>query len=300
MAIQETMGRGGKSHGLEILRPAWKYGRCASRQCELRLENSGLETASRLGHALAGAVYCAWNSLVETEKKLERMMQIVKYPHPVLRQVCRPLKRVDAELKNIIAEMFPLMYATNGVGLAANQVGLPYRFFVMNPTGKAENKDQEYVFINPQIQRGSGKPVCGEEGCLSFPELYLDAIRAPKVTISAYNQHGVAVRMVFEGFSARIVQHEYDHLDGISFFQRGLPDDEATLDALDKLQKEFRTGQQEGTIPSDAEIQAEIARLVLLRTRFLGAFLGGVFFSGGRVLDGCWTGAILSPCEKSL
>ena len=161
--------------------------------------------------------------------------------------------------------MFELMYATNGVGLAANQVGLPYRFFVMNPTGKAEVKDKEFVFLNPVITRSGGKLICDEEGCLSFPELYLDAARSPKVKISGYNLKGEAIQMTFQDFAARVVQHEYDHLDGICFFQRGLPDDKETELALRKMERDFRKKQAEGTLPSDEEIQKELERLIALR-----------------------------------
>ena len=98
-------------------------------------------------------------------------MQIVKYPHPALTHKSRELKRVDAELRKMIAEMFELMYAHKGIGLAANQVDLPYRVFVLNVSGEAANKDQELVFINPTILRQSGN-VEAEEGCLSFPEIY--------------------------------------------------------------------------------------------------------------------------------
>ena len=192
-------------------------------------------------------------------------MQVIRYPHPVLKQACRPLKKVDAELVRIIREMFTLMYDTNGVGLAANQVGLPYRFFVMNQTGEAKHPEEEYVFLNPEITRGSGKPVLGEEGCLSFPKLYIEVPRAPKVTISAYNLQGEAVKMTFTGFAARIVQHEYDHLDGVRFFQRALPDDLETLDALDALERQFKEEQASGVIPSNEEIQKELERLIKLR-----------------------------------
>lgn len=193
-------------------------------------------------------------------------MQVVKYPHPVLKMVCKPLRKVDAELKAMILEMFPLMYETKGVGLAANQVGLPYRFFIMNPTGDAERKDQEYVFINPEVTLGAGKPEEDEEGCLSFPKIYAKVKRAPKVTITGFDLDGNAVKKVFKGFPARIVQHEFDHLNGISFVNRlneseadYVEDDVAVLEH--RFQKEVETNEK----MSPENLQKEIDELIALR-----------------------------------
>ncbi|HCK40114.1 MAG TPA: peptide deformylase, partial [Planctomycetaceae bacterium] len=83
-------------------------------------------------------------------------LKIIHYPHPTLRHVSKPVKRVDAELKDMIAQMFALMYRHEGVGLAANQVDLPYRLFVANPSGDPENKEAEHVFINPVLRGGKG------------------------------------------------------------------------------------------------------------------------------------------------
>ena len=83
-------------------------------------------------------------------------LEIVNYPHPALRWKSREVTKIDAELREMVEQMFDLMYAARGIGLAANQVALPYRLFVTNPTGKPEEKDQEMVFINPQISRRKG------------------------------------------------------------------------------------------------------------------------------------------------
>ena len=80
-------------------------------------------------------------------------MKIVRYPHPVLTYKSKQIKRIDQGLRDIAAEMLELMYEAQGVGLAANQVGLPYQLLVMNPTGDRERKEEEYVFINPVIQK---------------------------------------------------------------------------------------------------------------------------------------------------
>ena len=97
-------------------------------------------------------------------------LEIIHYPHPTLRYVSKPLKRVDAELKAMVVEMFDLMYEHEGIGLAANQVDLPYRLFVCNPSGDPDDKEAECVFINPVILKGSGQHE-REEGCLSIPDL---------------------------------------------------------------------------------------------------------------------------------
>ena len=109
--------------------------------------------------------------------------------------------------------MFDLMYEHEGVGLAANQVDLPYRVFVANVEGDRNDADAECVFINPVILRGSGQAE-NEEGCLSIPGVYAPGERKEKVTVQAYNLAGEEVAGDFEGLFARIVQHEIDHLDG--------------------------------------------------------------------------------------
>ena len=146
-------------------------------------------------------------------------LSIVHYPHPALRTKSNPVTAIDNRLRQTVREMFELMYAANGIGLAANQVGLPWRLFVINPTGDAEQTGEEHVFLNPEIikRRGSME---GEEGCLSLPELYGPVRRAAEITIEAFDLRGQPFRMDLEDFPARVVQHEYDHIDGILFVDR--------------------------------------------------------------------------------
>ena len=113
------------------------------------------------------------------------------------------------------------MYQQKGVGLAANQVGLPYRFFILNLEGDPA-KAPEYVFLNPEIAGRSGT-VEAEEGCLSFPEIYAPVKRSEKVVLSAYNLDGEELNYELSGLFARAVQHEYDHLDGVLFIDRLTP-----------------------------------------------------------------------------
>lgn len=192
-------------------------------------------------------------------------MQVVKYPHPALRHRSKPLRRVDGEFKKIVREMFDLMYQLQGVGLAANQVELPYRFFIVNPEAEPA-KGEEFVFINPVISRRRGTAE-GEEGCLSFPEIYAPVKRSDKIVISAYNLAGEEVNYELDGLFARAVQHEYDHLDGILFIDRL---SEAALmsvkDALSDLESEFQGQRHRGVIPDDHCIATRLAELETLRT----------------------------------
>ncbi|MGA2796372.1 MAG: peptide deformylase [Thermoguttaceae bacterium] len=192
-------------------------------------------------------------------------MRIIHYPHPALRHKSKPLRKIDADFKNIVRKMFDLMYEHKGVGLAANQVELPYRFFIINLEGDPA-KAEEFVFINPVISRRRGT-VEGEEGCLSFPEIYAPVKRSEKIVISAYNLAGEEVSYELNGMFGRAVQHEYDHLDGILFIDRL---SEAALmsikDALSDLESEFQGQRHRGVIPDDRQIATRLAELESLRT----------------------------------
>jgi len=193
-------------------------------------------------------------------------VRIVKYPHPALRHTSKPLKRVDAGLKKIIGEMLDLMYAGRGIGLAANQVDLPYRMFIVNPEGDAKAKDQEFVFINPVITRRSGTAEA-EEGCLSLPEIYAPVRRSDEIVVSAYNLAGDEVRYELSGLVARAVQHEYDHLDGVLFIDRLSDSGKLSVkEALGELELEFKGLRERGQIPDDRQIAARLQEFEQLRT----------------------------------
>src|SRR5688500_15974234 len=119
-------------------------------------------------------------------------MQIITYPHPTLRHVSKPIRRVDAELRQLVREMFGLMYAAKGIGLAANQVDLPVRLFIVNLSGK-EGEGEEQVFINPVVSSPKGSDEA-EEGCLSLPGLYGQVIRPKTVRVNAYNLSGQEIQ----------------------------------------------------------------------------------------------------------
>src|SRR4051812_11610093 len=97
-------------------------------------------------------------------------LKIINYPHPTLRHVSKPLKRVDAELRRIVRAMFDALYEAKGIGLAANQVDLPYRLFIVNPKSDPNEPQEERVFINPVLSSRKGLAEA-EEGCLSLPGL---------------------------------------------------------------------------------------------------------------------------------
>lgn len=193
------------------------------------------------------------------------MLRIVKYPHPALRHESKPLRRVDNELKNTVREMFDLMYEQKGVGLAANQVELPYRFFIVNTEGDPE-KGEEFVFLNPVLSKRSGTEEA-EEGCLSFPEIFAPVKRSAKVTISAYNLAGEEVNLNLTGLFARAIQHEYDHLDGVLFIDRLTPTGMLSVkQALLDLEMQFEGDRDRGIIPDHKQIVSRLAELEAMRT----------------------------------
>ena len=193
-------------------------------------------------------------------------VQIIKYPHPTLRHKSRPLRRVDRELKRIVAEMFDLMYSNQGIGLAANQVDLPYRLFVMNVKGNPAEEGEAKVFLNPVIARKSGSAEA-QEGCLSFPEIWAPVRRPEKIVVSAYGIDGEEFSYEMDGLYARAVQHEIDHLDGVLFIDRlSQANQLAVREDLDALVRQFESSRRLGSIGSDEQIAARLEELEVART----------------------------------
>jgi len=193
-------------------------------------------------------------------------LDILLYPHPVLRHVSKPLKRVDADLRRMVREMFELMYAAKGIGLAGNQVGLPYRLFVLNLTGDPGQPGEEMVFINPVISRQKGSEE-SEEGCLSLPGLYQQVRRPETVHLNAYQLDGTEFNGEIDGLFARAAQHETDHLDGVLFIDRLSETAKLELrDELSEFELNFAGQQQRGEIGADDAIARVITELELMRT----------------------------------
>ena len=144
--------------------------------------------------------------------------KIVKFPDPMLQQPGEPVAEFDAELRQLVADMFETMYASQGIGLAAQQVGVCKRVTVID-LSQAKDPAQKLVIINPEIIFREGKHY-EEEGCLSFPEIREKVVRAAKVRIRAQDENGKWFEMDGEDLLARAFQHEIDHLDGMLFIFR--------------------------------------------------------------------------------
>lgn len=148
------------------------------------------------------------------------LLKIVHYPDPVLLSVGRPVgDEIFANgLAKTVDDMFETMYSAGGVGLAAPQVGLSQRLFVMD-VADDEGASNKLTFINPEILRVEGEQV-GDEGCLSFPGLYQTVKRDMRVIVKAQDVQGKQFEMDLDGLAARCVLHETDHCDGIVFLDR--------------------------------------------------------------------------------
>ena len=188
-------------------------------------------------------------------------MQIVHYPHPSLRWQSRPVSSVSGALRRTVQEMFELMYEAKGIGLAANQVALPFRFFIINISGDPDLADEELVFLNPELSAQSGSTE-GEEGCLSVPQVYGQVKRFETITVEAYDLDGRGFAMDLDELPARVVQHETDHLDGVMFFDRMSETDRQGLEPqIDEFVTVFRHQQSTGESPSDEELAEQLAAL---------------------------------------
>jgi peptide deformylase len=152
------------------------------------------------------------------------LFKVVHYPEPVLLAVGKPLAESDhtEDLANTIDRMFATMYDAGGVGLAAPQVGISKRFFVMDTPESDNSPRQKQAFINPEIIHVEGEQV-GEEGCLSFPGLFQTIKREMRVIVRARDAGGNDFELDLRDLAARCVLHETDHCDGIVFLDRMTP-----------------------------------------------------------------------------
>jgi len=158
------------------------------------------------------------------------ILPIVAYGDPILKREGAEIDKDYPDLKQLIDNMFETMYAASGVGLAAPQIGKSIRLFIVDGSSFAEIEEDEEedpkakgmenfkkVFINPIIEEEAGEEWGFNEGCLSIPKIREEVFRKEKVVISYYDENWELKEEAFEGYSARIIQHEYDHVDGILF-----------------------------------------------------------------------------------
>jgi peptide deformylase len=146
------------------------------------------------------------------------ILEIVKYPEPVLERPAEPVAEFNEELRKFVDDMFESMYAAKGIGLAAPQVAVSKRITVIDLSFKEKPADK-IVLINPEIVLREGKQY-EEEGCLSLPDIREKVSRAAKVKVCAQDVKGEWFELDGEQLLARAFQHEIDHLDGILFFKR--------------------------------------------------------------------------------
>lgn len=149
------------------------------------------------------------------------ILPIVTYNDPVLRNKTEKIEENSEELQNFIDNLFETMYNSNGVGLAAPQVGKSLQVFVTDSDGITEETDEPdagpMVFINPEIIESGGEELKMEEGCLSIPEVRDEVVRPDRIKIRFLNRDFEEQELEVDGWLSRVIQHEYDHLQGILF-----------------------------------------------------------------------------------
>lgn len=183
-------------------------------------------------------------------------MKIYKLGEEVLRQKCEPVKpeELTDEMRRTFTDMFETMISADGVGLAGPQVGIAKRFFVI-----IADDEVRRVFVNPQIIKTSAETSEYEEGCLSIPGVYEKITRPVKVTVSAMNENGKPFVLDADGLLARVIQHEYDHLDGVLYLDRGdKAFEEKTVEQF-KKRAERNAKKEAEKAAKKASIEAKIA-----------------------------------------
>jgi peptide deformylase len=186
----------------------------------------------------------------------DMVLPVVKYGTPVLRKKGARIEAITPAIKKLIADMFETMYASKGIGLAAQQVGQALQLTVIDVRGvtdrpstlelKGKSADvaefMPLVLINPEL-KPIGESVSGPEGCLSFPEIFADIKRPAEVEVKALDEKGDPIHFRCGGLLARAVQHEVDHLQGILFIDRMERADKSALrPELEDLQRETKRG----------------------------------------------------------
>ncbi len=145
------------------------------------------------------------------------ILEIKKFNEPVLREKCKRVKKVDKKIKKLVVDMAQTMKKNRGIGLAAPQVGVLKRAITVQTDLKGQ---RILVLVNPKILKKSRETETNEEGCLSFPDIFLKIKRAKEIEIEGLDINGEKIEIKAQGLLARVFQHEVDHLDGILFFNR--------------------------------------------------------------------------------
>ncbi len=151
------------------------------------------------------------------------ILEIKKYPDRILRKKCQNVKQLTGEIKSLISDMFETMYASGGIGLAANQVGRNFRLCVADARTSHNEERKPMVLINPFIVGKSRDKITFEEGCLSFPGITACVKRPVKIKIKALNAEFMPIEFETDGMLSRVLQHEIDHLEGKTFLDRLSP-----------------------------------------------------------------------------
>ena len=161
-------------------------------------------------------------------------MQIITLGSEILRQKAEKIEKFDSKIIDIVKKMLEALENEKGVGLAGPQIGFMKRIFIVKLEG-----DTERVFINPSILETSHKTVKHEEGCLSIPGIYSNVVRSESIKIQAWNEKGRPFTMEASGLLARVILHEYDHLEGVLFLDH-LPENKRNklIEKYEKLQSD--------------------------------------------------------------
>ncbi|NJM36041.1 MAG: peptide deformylase [Rhodomicrobium sp.] len=168
-------------------------------------------------------------------------LPILLFPDPILRETAAPIERIDDALKDLVQDMLETMYKAPGVGLAAPQVGISRRLFVMDPTSKEEEAKPRF-FLNPEIvERGDVMRIY-EEGCLSLPDIFAEVERPSRVLVRHLGIDGEIKEEWLEGHQATVAQHEIDHLNGTLFI------DHISRLKRDMLIRKFRKARRDESV----------------------------------------------------
>lgn len=141
------------------------------------------------------------------------ILDVLTMPHPILKQKASPVEHFDAALEQLIEDMYDTMVEYHGIGLAAPQVGILQRVIVI------WYQNRKMALINPEILTAQGALI-SDEGCLSLPQIRVDVKRADKITLRAQNKKGKWIQLKEKGIISRVIQHEFDHLEGILITDR--------------------------------------------------------------------------------